>query len=346
MSVKPIVVRLNAVTFPMIDTERKILSRIDADILELEGETDKEILNAAKNADAVMIVSAYLRGPVIRELSNLKLISRLGTGTDKIDVEEATRCGIVVTNLPDFSTEEVADHTMALILASARRLKYFEGCIRSGHRPVSVAGIHRLSVQTLGIIGFGRIGKAVAKRANAFGMKILACDPTLAAGQNKEWNVEAVDFESILSQSDYLSLLCPLTAENREMIRMEQLRKMKPTATLVNTGRGELVNEVDLARAVQTGVIQGAAVDVFSGINVFSENGFSTNHPYFAVENIEKTLLTPHVSANSEEALLAARTGGAQAVVDVLSGLYPRHVVNHNVIPQTPLRRFGDADQH
>jgi len=336
MSIKPIVARLNAVTFPMIDAERNILSSINADVVELEGATDDEILEVAENADAIMIVSAYLRGTVIRKLSNLKMISRLGTGTDKIDIDEATRLGIVVANLPDFSTEEVADHTLALILASARRLKYFEGCIRGGQRPLSVAGIHRLAVQTLGIIGFGRIGKAVAKRALAFGMKVMACDPTLAIGKNNEWNVEAVDLETILSQSDYLSLLCPLTAGTREIIGMKQLRMMKPTATLINTGRGELVNENDLALAVTTGVIQGAAVDVFSGINVFSENGFSTEHPYFTIE--DHLLLTPHVSAASEEALAVARTDGAQAVVDVWNGLYPRHVVNGNVKPKIPLR--------
>ena len=339
MSIKPVVARLNAVTFPMIDAEKEILSAIDMELVELEGATDDEILAVAEQADAIMIISAYLHGSVIRRLNRLKVISRLGTGTDKIDIEEATRCGVVVANLPDFSTEEVADHTLALILASARRLKYHENCIRHGERPSSVEGMHRLAVQTLGIIGFGRIGKAVAKRAMAFGMKILVYDPFLSQGEVREWNAEAVDLETVLAHSDYLSLLCPLTADNREMIGMEQLRMMKPTAILINTGRGELVNENDLVEALKTGVIHYAAVDVFAGINVFSENGFATNHPYFTIDNI---LLTPHVSANSEEALIASRTGGAQAVVDVLGGYYPRHVVNRNVTPKIALRHRDD----
>ena len=342
MSSKPIVARLNAITFPMLDAEREMLSSINADIVELEGAADDEILTVAGKADAMMIVSAYLHGSVIKKLQHLRVISRLGTGTDKIDIEEATRCGIVVANLPDFSTEEVADHTLALILASARRLKYYETCIREGNRPMSVAGIHRLAVQTLGIIGFGRIGKAVAKRAMAFGMKILAYDPLLNPGGKNEWNVEAVDFETVLAQSDYLALLCPLTSDNREMIRMEQLKKMKPTAILINTGRGELVQEEDLAEALKAGVIQGAAIDVFSGINVFSESGFSTNHPYFLIDNI---LLTPHVSANSEEAMVASRIGGAKAVIDVLNGCFPQHVVNRGVIPKIPLRESGHEDR-
>jgi len=341
MSLKPIVARLNAVTFPMIEAEREILSACNVDLVELEGATDDEILAVAGQAEAIMIVSAYLHGPVIRQLSRLRVISRLGTGIDKIDIEEATRCGIIVANLPDFSTEEVADHTLALILASERRLKFYEAGIRSGKRPSSVEGIHRLAVRTLGIIGFGRIGKAVARRARAFGMSLLVYDPLLAPGEKNEWGVEVVDFKTILSQSDYLSLLCPLTPESREMIRREQLRMMKPTATLINTGRGELVNEDDLVEALKTGVIHGAAIDVFSGINVFSESGFSTNHPYFSLENM---LLTPHVSANSEEAMISSKTGGALAVADVLRGFYPRHVVNRDVVPRIPLRDARNED--
>ena len=338
ISPNPIVARLNVVTFPMTDTERQILSAIHAEIIELEGATDDEILDVAENADALMIVSAYLRAPVIRKLKRLKVISRMGTGTDKIDIEEATRCGIVVANLPEFSTEEVADHTLALILATARRLKFYESCIRKGHKPSSVVGMHRLSVQTLGIIGFGHIGKAVAKRALAFGMKILIHDPFITPTTIEQWNVEAVDLETLLARSDYVSLLCPLTADNRKMIGMAQLRTMKPTAVLINTGRGELVNENDLVEALKTGVIQAAALDVFAGINVFNENGFSTDHPFFDVDNI---LLTPHVSANSEEAMMSVRKDSAQNVVDVLNGYCPAHVVNRDVTPRCPLQNLN-----
>jgi len=332
----PIVARLNAVTFPMIALEREILSTIHAEIIELEGVTDDEILSVAADADALMIISAYLRAPVIRNMKRLQIISRVGIGVDKIDVEEATRNGIVVTNLPGVSTEEVADHTLALILATARRLKYYDTCIRQGYKPFSEAGIHRLSVQTLGIIGFGKIGKAVAKRALAFGMKVLIHDPFVDSSTMGQWNVEAVDLTTLLVHSDYVSLLCPLTADNRQMIGMAQLRLMKPSAVLINTGRGELVNENDLVEALQTGVIQAAALDVFAGINVFDENGFSTDHPFFDSDNI---LLTPHVSANSEEGLIASRRDSAQNVVDVLRGYLPLHVVNRDVRPRFPLQK-------
>jgi D-3-phosphoglycerate dehydrogenase len=329
MKKKFIVARLNARTFPVSEEERQILSLIDADIVEIEGGTDEEILSTCRDADAIMIISAYLHGTVIRELKRLKVISRLGTGVDKIDVEEATRQGILVTNLPDFSTNEVADHTMALLLSVARRLKYNEALMLQGQRPASVEGTHRLSVQKLGIIGFGRIGKAVAKRAISFGMKVLIYDPMISSEDAQNEGVERVDLETILQESDYLSLLCPLTSSTREMIKMEELKKMKPTSVLVNTGRGELVNENDLAEALKSGIIHYAAIDVFGGINVFTEGGFHVDHPFFSLNNI---LMTPHVSALSEESFAFARSGGAMAVVDALSGKIPVHIVNPNVL--------------
>ena len=342
---KPIVARLNAVTFPVLEAEREILSTINAQIIELEGATDDEILAVAANADAVMICSAYLHGAVIGKMNKLKVISRMGTGVDKIDVAEATRRGIVVTNLPDFSTEEVADHTLAMILATARRLKFYDTNMRQGRKPCSVAGIHRLSTQTLGIIGFGRIGKAVAKRARAFGMKVMIHDPFIKSNEAAQWEVQAVDFDTLLVNADYLSLLCPLTDDNRKMIAMEQLRRMKPTAALINTGRGELINENNLVEALKTGVIRAAALDVFEGINVFNENGFDTNHPFFGIDNI---LLTPHVSANSEEALASARLDGARNIVAVLSGGTPTNVVSVRhcgLDPQFPKTNFNKKNK-
>ncbi|RIH63973.1 C-terminal binding protein [Mariniphaga sediminis] len=328
MEKRPVVARLNASTFPMSSEEKKILSRVNADIIEIEGETDEEILSLCREVDAIMIVSSYLRGAVIKAMENLKIISRLGTGVDKIDMDEATRQGIIVTNLPDFSTDEVADHTMALLLSVARRLKYYEAMMRKGQRPGLINGMHRLSVQKLGVIGFGRIGRAVVKRAKGFGMDILVYDPAVSSEDVQNEGVRKVDFETILTEPDYLCLLCPLTDRTRGMIKMEELKKMKPTAVLINTGRGELLSEHDLSEALRTGVIRYAAVDVFGGINVFAETGFPVNHPYFSLDNI---LLTPHVSALSEESLKDARTGGAEAVVKTLSGKYPAHIVNPGV---------------
>jgi D-3-phosphoglycerate dehydrogenase len=323
------VARLNAHTFPMTKEEREVLVSIDTEIIEIEGETDEEIVSACKNADAIMIVSAYLKGSVLKQLKNLKVISRLGTGVDKIDVEQATKQGIVVTNLPHFATDEVADHTMAILLSVARQLKFYENVIRTGQRPPVLQDLHRLSVQKMGIIGFGRIGRAVAKRAKSFGMKVLVLDPMITLEDAANEGVEKVVLETILQESDYLCLLCPLSPATRGMITMKELKKMKPTSVLVNTGRGELVNENDLAEALKTGIIRYAAIDVFAGINVFSENGYTVDHPFFALENV---LLTPHVAAGSVESLSNSKIDGARAVVDVLSGKSPSHCINPTVL--------------
>jgi D-3-phosphoglycerate dehydrogenase len=330
----PVVVRLNAVTFPMTREERETLAASGARIVEIEGADDAEILAHGRDCDALMVVSACVRGSVIHELSRCKMISRLGTGVDKIDVGEATRRGVIVTNVPDFCTDEVADHTMALLLSAARQLKHFESNIRQGTQPHDVSHLHRLSVQTLGIVGFGRIGQAVAARAIAFGMRILAADPQLTEQDADRAGVNAVDLDTLLAESDYVCLLCPLTASTRGMLSLREFRKMKPSAVLVNTGRGELVNEADLVTALRQRIIRYAALDVFAGIDVFALGGFPTDHPLFSLDNV---LLTPHVAAYSQES--DACVPGARAVVDVLSGRWPKHPVNPDVVPRFPLKR-------
>jgi D-3-phosphoglycerate dehydrogenase / 2-oxoglutarate reductase len=153
--------------------------------------------------------------------------------------------------------------------------------------------------------------------------------------QAESAKVTVVDFDTILATSDYLCLLCPLTPTTRQMLKLRDLKKMKPSAVLVNTGRGELINEQDLVFALRHGIIRYASLDVFGEINVFAEQGFSTDHPLFSLNNV---LLTPHVSAHSEESGRNARVGGARAVVQVLSGRCPDHLVNPEVVPRIPLQ--------
>lgn len=320
------VLRVNAKTFPVKPEERRILAEAHADLIEVE---QPEECACPEQVDAVMIVSAYLQAPAIKRLIRCRIISRIGTGTDKIDVEQASAQGIMVANVPDFATEEVADHTLALLLSAARKLKFYEARMRSGQRPFDTLGIRRLSTQTLGIIGFGHIGRAVAERARAFGLRILVCDPCVTAAQAAGAGVLAVSKATILAESDYLCLLCPLQPATRGMLAMPEFRNMKREAILINTGRGELVNESDLAEALKTGVIAYAGLDVFGAINVFGPDGFSCDHPLFGLENVQ---LTPHVAANSREALDEVQTRAAQAVADVLSGKKPPHLVNPTVI--------------
>jgi len=326
----PLVVRLNALTLPMDGGERQALAPLQARLLEIEGGDDAEVLEACREADAVMIISAYLHTAVIRALKRCRIISRIGTGVDKIDIAAATGKGIIVNNLPDVFTEEVADHTLALLLAAARQLKALDQTMRQGRKPNSIEHFHRLACQTVGIVGFGLIGKAVARRCKAFGLRVLACDPVLTPEVADLAGVAATDLNTLLAESDYLCLLCPLLPSTRGMLALPQFRRMKCTAVLVNTGRGELCNEDDLATALRDGLIRYAALDVFGAINVFAAGGFPTGHPLFGLDNV---LLSPHMAAASEEAAADCRRRGAQAVVDVLSGRWPEHPVNPEVKP-------------
>ena len=326
----PTIVRLNTHTFPMIAEERHVLAALSHRLVEVEGATDDEAFAACRDAEAIMIISAYLHASVIRQLTRCRIISRIGTGVDKIAVDEATRKGIIVNNLPDVFTEEVADHTLALLLAAALQIKFFDLTMRQGHLPGDFAGLHRLCAQTAGIIGFGRIGRAVARRCQGFGLRVLACDPCLTPELATRENVTPADLATVLAESDYICLLCPLLPTTRSMLAMPQFKQMKPTAALVNTGRGELVNEDDLAEALRTGIIRHAALDVFGMVNVFDAEGFPTDHPLFKLDNV---LLSPHVAAGSHEGTVDSRCRGAQAVVDVLTGKWPEHPVDPDVKP-------------
>lgn len=330
----PRIVRLSARSYPILDEERRALAVLNPELVEIEGESDAETLDACRDADALMIIATYLRTPVVQALTRCKIISRLGIGVDKIDVEAATRQGIIVNNLPDVFTHEVSDHTLALLLAASRRIKDYDLAMRGGFRQSDERVFHRLSTQTVGLIGFGMIGRAVAKRCRAFDLRVLAYDPCLTPDVAAREGVTAADFDTILAAADYLCLLCPLLPSTRGMLAMPQFKKMKRTATLINTARGELVNEDDLAAALRDGVIAYAALDVFGFANVFDSKGFKTDHPLFGLKNV---LFSPHMGAASLEAVQECRRRGVQAVADVLAGAWPEHPVNPDVKPWFPL---------
>ncbi len=314
------VLRLNARTFPVLPAERAVL---DADRFELiEAELPGEC-GCPGDIDAVMIVSAYFTGADMARFPRCRIISRLGNGCDKIDLSEAARRGIPVANVPDSFSCEVADHTVAMMLSCLRKLPQQDAMMRRGTRPLDEYGLHRISGMTLGIIGFGRIGRLVAARASAFGMAVAFTDggvPDGAVGAKK------LTLPELLRVSDVLTLQCPLNDRTRGMLGMREFRQMKPGAVIVNTGRGELIREDELAEALRDGVIAGAALDVFGCVNVFTEGGFPTDHPLFSLPNV---LLTPHVAANSVEGRRETHARGAAAVAEYLSaGILPENIVN------------------
>jgi len=332
-------VRLNSVTYPVEPAERQQLSQAEAEFIEVEAQRPEEIIEVARHCHALLVVSSRVPGHVVQQLESCRVIARLGAGTDNIDVAQATECGIVVSNVPDFCTNEQAEHTMALLLTWARRLPFMfkamhEGDWSARHHP----HVHRLAGQTLGLIGFGASARAVAERATAFGMHVITTvrKPANYFDLAQRMHVSIVDIDQLLSEADFVSLHIPLATETRHFFDADKLNRMKPTAILINTSRGALIDESALIDVLRRRQIAGAALDVFEGIDVFGSPGRAPQHPLLELNNV---LLTPHCAGSSVESSRDSKIRGSLNAAIVLSGQWPPYVVNPDVQPRVPLRR-------
>ena len=330
-------VRLNAITYPVEPGERATLEAAGAEGLAIEGQKPDEIVQAARDCDALLVVSSGVPGSVLEQLPRCRVLSRLGAGVDRIDIPTATRLGIVVANVPDFCLNEMAEHAMALLLAWGRRLFDMTEAMRRGnfsarHHPE----VHRIAGQTLGLIGFGRSARAMAQRAGVFGMRLLAWARNAAKFEQeaRKLGVELVSFERVLAEADYVSIHLPLTQETRHLLGAKELGQMKRTAVLINTARGAIVDETALVEALRQRRIGGAALDVYDGINVFALPEAPPSHPLLELDNV---ILTPHSGGSSVESTRESKLRGARHAVDVLQGRWPPHVVNPDVVPRFPL---------
>jgi D-3-phosphoglycerate dehydrogenase len=337
------VIRLNA-SLHANDYEFEVYKEYNLNAVFCEPYYPDEIIPYVEDCDALFAVSVNLPTRVIESLKKCKVISRLGTGTDKIDVATATKMGIVVTNVPYFCVEEQADHTMMLILALERKLPAFMNTIQTGtwnqakHAPMR--DTYRMSRRTLGLVGFGNSARETAKRARGFGMRVLAMrrNKNASTAVADALGVEMVDLDTILRESDYVSLHVPLDSSTRHMIDAEALGKMKPTAALINTSRGAIVDELALVRALQEGVIASAGIDTFELIDIFGEEKIP-DHPFVTMDNV---ILTPHMAAMSIQAKEDVGRGGVENVVSILSGYWPNpdNIVNQGVVPRFPLKDY------
>ena len=341
------IVRLNATLFPVSEFEASLYEKYDLKPVQVEANLPEEIIPRVEDCDALFAISVSLPEAVVSSLSRCRVISRLGTGTDKIDVAMATRKGILVTNVPYLCVEEQADHTMALMLAMARKLPQMAQAMAEGawsHSKRQSRSNQRLSTQNLGLIGFGNSAKATAQRARGFGMRVIATRRNMKAPRHEADNlgVEMVSLDTLLSESDYVSLHLPLSSETYHMLDEAELGKMKPGAYLINTSRGALVDEMALVKALREGRLSGAGLDTFEGINPFTEDETPPEHPLL---ELDKVVLTPHVGAYSVQASQDVSRGGVQNVVSVLSGHLPlaENIVNPSVTPRVPLADYDDS---
>jgi D-3-phosphoglycerate dehydrogenase len=272
---------------------------------------------AIADADALLVQFATVGPPLIKALTRCRVISRYGIGVDMIDLPAASRAGIPVANVPDFCIDEVSTQTIGFLIDLNRRTIPLNEHVHAGRwgSPAPVTPPRRLAGQVLGVVGLGAIGREVARKAQALGIRVLAYDP-YAGGTP---GVELVGLDELLAAADYLTLHCPLTEETRGLIGPRQLAAMKPTAYLLNLSRGPVVVQGSLFEALQANQIAGAALDVM------------TTEPPAADDPLlgrDDVLITPHSSSWSVESALQLRRDAAQNVVDALSGRMPRSVVN------------------
>ena len=313
------VVAVSDSVFPNLNPAREVLSRIGAELLLAEASTPQAIMQVARDADALLVTYAKVTAEMIGQMTGCRIIARFGIGVDNVDIAAATNASIVVTRVPDYCIDEVSDHTMALLLALARKIPFANSRAHAGRWEMpAVVPIHRLRGSVLGLVGFGRISQLVATKAKAFGLRVISYDPFVCEETMQRAGVEKVDFSELVKVSDHISIHTPLVPETNHLFNADVFRRMKPTAHLINTARGSIVDEEALAQALDQGRLSGAALDVLS------PEPPSTS-PLFGRDNV---ILTPHMSFYSAESLIELQSKAAEEVVRVLTGEAPRNPLN------------------
>src|SRR5215475_3009830 len=308
------------------DIERAIIEEAGLRLVTAQCKTEDDVISAASEADGIIAQYATVGARAIAALTRCQVIARYGTGTDIVDVDAATRHGILVTNVPnDWCENEVADHAMTLLLAAARKICRYDQATRAGTwRWQTGEPIHRLSGRTLGLLSFGAIAQAIGRRAAGFGLRVIANDPYMPAGDIADREAVPVSFGELLDESDYLVIQAPLTKETHHLIGEPELRRMKPTAFLINTARGPIVSDDALYRALREGWIAGAGLDDIEE-EPAKQRDWKPVNPLFSLPN---AILTPHAAYYSEEAIHTVRDFAAHEVVRVLTGQLPLSPVN------------------
>lgn len=315
--------------------ERAVWEGLGAKVISARCHREEDVIEACRDADILVYFGLYtpFTERVLSQLPKCQLIARYGIGMDSVDLDAATKYGIVVSNAAEYCVPEVADHATALILSLARRVTMLDRFVRGGKWAGATAHtgkLVRLSTQSVGFVGFGRIARHAARNmVNMFG-SLLAYDPYVSQAQADAYRVKMVALDELLEQADYVSVHTPLMPQTRGLIGAAQLAKMKPTAYLVNTSRGPVIDEAALIAALQAGQIAGAGLDVFDPEPLVDDS---------PLRQMEQVILTPHTAAYSEDALVDLRAAVTQTVSDVIEGYLPRYILNANVVPRFGLQR-------
>ena len=329
MSTKPKVV-ITDYDYGNVDIERAILAAAGAEVVALQAKSEDDLLEAARDCNAIMNQYARVGAKTIAAMQQCKVIARYGVGVDIVDVGSATEKGILVTNVRDYCTEEVADHAISLWLALARGLFPYDRATHQGvWRWQSAAPLHRLRGQVMGIVSFGKIGQAIAARAGSFGLEIVVYDPYLPASVAEAHGARVVDKQTLLAQSDVVMMQVPMTPETKHFLSESEFRSMKSGALIVNTGRGPTIDNRALYKALTEGWIAGAGLDDPEEEPAKRAVWSPADNPIFSLPNV---IVTPHSAYYSEESIRSAREIAASEVARVLTGQAPRNPVNADAL--------------
>lgn len=319
--------------------QEEAVARAEGLTFRVEQAHDREALVAAcADADGVLVQYATIDGPVLDALPRLQVVSRYGVGVDSVDVAAATERGVVVCNVPDYGTEAVSDHAVAMALAVVRAIPRLDRGVRAGRVDLAaVRPLHQIAGRTFGVVGLGRIGQSTARKAAGLGYDVVGFDALATPGETYR-GVRAVTLADLCARSDVVSIHVPLDERTRGLIGAEQLAAMKPTTVVVNTARGGVLDGAALVDALERGAIGGAAIDTHE------LEPLPVDHPLTRFDNV---VLTPHLAWYTEESYGELKRRTAQNVVDVLTGRVPRDVVNpaavgHGRTAHLHDRRIGD----
>jgi D-3-phosphoglycerate dehydrogenase len=313
-------------TFESLDIEQEVLDEVDGGVELVDGEAhDGSLQELVADADAVIVMYEEISADVVDAMSDCRIISRTGIGLDNVDIGAATERGIMVTNVPDYCIDEVSTHTMALLLALKRNVVFYDRQTDAGEWDVAAGPtMHRLQNQTLGLVAFGRTAQEVGRKAAAFGMDVLAWDPYLDDDEIRDAGGEPIDdLADVLNRADVLSVHTPLNEETRGMIGAEEFERLSDEAVVLNVARGGIIDEEELADALDAGEIAGA------GIDVLTEEPPAADHPLVGRDDV---VLTPHAAWNSVESMEELRRKSAENVRAALEGDVPTYLVNDDVL--------------
>jgi len=303
--------------------EKEILAGINAEVFVSHCKTEEDVIKICSDMDGLLVSYVPIGKKVIENLHKCKVIVKYAVGVDNIDLEAATLKKIFVANVPRYCVEEVSTHTVALLLNLIRKISKYDQSVKKGcWDPLVGDPTFRLENRVLGIIGFGNIGKSVAEKFRPFKFSIIVYDPLVNDKIISKYGAKKVELEALLRQSDYISLHCPLNKYTKHLIDFEEIAIMKKGAFIINTSRGEIIDQKALYKALQDGKIAGAALDVLE----------KDPPSLIDIINADNIIYTPHVAWNSVEAETELRKSATQEVKRVLEGGKPLNLVNKEVL--------------